>query len=445
MKTTATTNIFLKFFLPTILIISWSSCGDKPSPTPTPTPSQVTISSFTITNVGTTTATANFTVANATSVKLAVNGGTPIDVTGASTYALTGLTPNTGYNVALIASNPSSPTTSVTQTQSFTTNNVVITPTASATLAQPVITVSSFRALQLNACTNQDFKVTFANGNGVRTLNSATFTLSGTGAGAYRSIRYRPTGDFTKPWVQLDFNSNAVSIPFAVSIPANSSVVYDLKVCTRTSASGATDGAATNIAVTSISTDEPNVTVPVGGTFQSAIALPTIDLATTATSITSLVNNARTATSRIMSANQTQSQAILTGMQNIKATGPSGATFTGIVLKNQYGNSNVFVTGGWFGVIDIGATSNIFVSPTANQNGDYYSTNISGAPLQTNGNNTHYLLLADIKAGPGGFNSGTGFGFSLRSKWDVAFRNSSGNDINLTDVTVQDNGVALTN
>jgi hypothetical protein len=380
-----------------------------------------------------------FSVSNYTSIVMSVNSGSDVSLSG-TTYQLTGLTPSTNYTAVFTAKNVVSGITKVTTyTLVFSTL-----AKASTSLLQPVITVSSFRALQLNACSNQDFTVAFSTSTDARTLQSATFTLSGDGVGAYRSLRYRPAGDFTTAWKQVDFSGKSVTVPFSVLIPAGLTAKYDLKVCTKSSVSGISNGANTTMAVSSITTDEVGVGAPVGGAFQAAVALPALDLATTATFITSTVNAGRDVSQLILSANQTRSQYILGQIANIKASGPSNMTFAGITIKNIYGNSNLSVTGNWIVFVNNQNNSNFL--PNVQSNGDYYNISFSGGLFTTDGSNTRCSIDADIKAGLSGFTSeSTGFGFSLRSKWDVVFQNSNGNEVNLTDNTVQDNGVTLTN
>ena len=436
-------KFFVAFFTITIFLVSCSRGSDSPNPPATDTQKPTAPTTLTTNNITTNSFTLNWTASTdnvgVTGYIVYVNS-TSFSTT-ATTLDITGLSSATSYTVYVKAKDSAGNISDASNSVNVTTLTPIV---ASSSLTQPVITVSNFRALQLNACSNQDFTVAFPNGNSARTLQSATFTLSGSGANAYRSLRYRPAGDFTQPWKQVDFSGNSVTVPFNVLISANTTKTYDLKVCTKSSVSGISDGATTNIAISAISTDEANVNAPVGGSFQNAVALPNLDLGTTATFITSSVICAEIIGQFALSANQTFSQLTIAVLSNNKANGPSGATFAGIILKNKYGNSNIYPTGNWGTRVNI--NTSIFVVNSTNMNdGDYYNINSTGATLQTNGDTTHYGIKVDMQAGINGYTSGSTFGFSLMSKWDVTFKNSSGNDINLTDVAVYDNTTLLTN
>lgn len=436
-------KFLIAFFTITIFLVSCSRGSDSPNPPATDTQKPTAPTNLTTNNITTNSFTLNWTASTdnvgVTGYIVYVNS-TSFSTT-ATTLDITGLSSATSYTVYVKAKDSAGNISDASNSVNVTTLTPIV---ASSSLAQPVITVSNFRALQLNACSNQDFTVAFPNGNSARTLQSATFTLSGSGAGAFRSLRYRPAGDFTTPWKQVDFSGNSVTVPFSVIIPAGLTAKYDLKVCTKASVSGIANGANTTLAISSLTTDESGVNAPVGSSFQAAVALPALDLATTATFITSTINAGRDASQLIMSANQTKNQYILGQFMNIKASGPAGMTFAGVTLKNIYSNNNLSVTGNWQFFVNNGNSSNYV--PNVLSNGDYYSISTPNGFINTAGSNSHFVLTADIKACPTGFTSeSTGFGFSLKSKWDVIFQNSNGNDINLTDNTVQDNGVTLTN
>ena len=436
-------KFLIAFFTITIFLVSCGRGSDSPNPPATDTQKPTAPTTLTTNNITTNSFTLNWTASTdnvgVTGYIVYVNS-TSFSTT-ATTLDITGLSSATSYTVYVKAKDSAGNISDASNSVNVTTLTPIV---ASSSLTQPVITVSNFRALQLNACSNQDFTVAFPNGNSARTLQSATFTLYGSGAGAFRSLRYRPAGDFTTPWKQVDFSGNSVTVPFSVIIPAGLTAKYDLKVCTKASVSGIVNGANTTLAISSIATDESGVNAPVGSSFQAAVALPALDLVTTPTVITSSVVCQKVVGQLTLSANQTISQSTVVNLSNNKANGPSGATFAGIILKNKYGNVNIYPIGNWGTRVNL--NSSIFVAiTTPASNGDYYNITSTGATLQTNGDTTHYGIKVDLQAGTNGFTSDSTFGFSLMSKWDVVFQNSNGNDINLTDVAVYDNTTLLTN
>lgn len=201
--------------------------------------------------------------------------------------------------------------------------------------------------------------------------------------------------------------------------------------------------------------EEDGSRLPKNGAFPPAIPAGSIDAITQPTIITSSWNsdaylNARTWTENNQSFNEHGVYQVI----NIKATGPAGARFVGIRLKNPYYKypQLEFDNSSWK-FIDFSLNTllesisnvywkNEFVSLVIPNNNDRNIINTNGT-FNTN----YYISCGWRNVGPNPFSTGNDTpgrsGFQLISKYDVILKNASGQVISLDNTDVIYAGVKL--
>jgi hypothetical protein len=209
---------------------------------------------------------------------------------------------------------------------------------------------------------------------------------------------------------------------------------------------GVANGSPISFQFTSLD-DGAGAGLPVGGAFQSAIPLGTVNSATQATVITTEWDG-HMLTPGIVLTQDATARDPLYNVVNVRATGPSGARIVSLKLKNPYSafSGLLFDNSSWtasngsvFGYV----TNYIWQS-------EYVTLTLPNeTTIITNGTtyNEYYVNCTYRNTSATTFNSNNytygKIGLALTSKYDLIIQNADGQVIDLSDVVVKQDGVAL--
>lgn len=291
------------------------------------------------------------------------------------------------------------------------------------------------------------------NADMAKTLPSLTADF-GVNRVAVKMLRYSLNG---APWVVLKAENGKV-IFSNVSLKAGENIFdcyFSLKVNV-----GVADGSALTFSITSMNDGEGG-TLPKSGSFPSALQVGSVNVNTAPTIITTSWNGHMYLNTKVfgpieMNPNKNFSESGLYQAIAIKATGPGGARFSSIKLKNPYAsftalefNNNSWVT------YTSGTGYSSYIVNNYWQN-DYVILNIPTDTLnnnliQTDGitNNNFYIKCglrnnSSVWFDSGNYTPGLG-GLMLTSKYDLVLRNSDGQVIDLSEVAVKQGDEVLQN
>lgn len=373
------------------------------------------------------------------------NTSISIDVSGKGGENVEGLMPDSLYTFTFKVKDDTQ--NEVSQSISFRTKKKV-----SELISITSITYDSAFAIIGNAVSSKlRIKV---NAEKMMSLSSLTASFGEYGL-AVKMLRYSLNGS---PWVVLKAEDGKVN--FKNALLASGENTFDCYFSLKPNV-GVANGSALTFSITSMNDGEGGG-LPKGGSFPSPLQVGSVNANTAPTIITTSWNGHMYINTFLMSPkehnpNSNFSEKGLYQAIAIKATGPAGARFSSIKLKNPYSsftalefNNNSWVLGTLGGSIYYTKILNNFW-----QN-DYVILNIPTDTLNNNliytdgiTNNNFYIRCglrnnSSVWFDSGNYTPGLG-GLMLTSKYDLVLRNSDGQVIDLSEVVIKQGDDILQN
>lgn len=381
--------------------------------------STATGASFTFTTAGNATTTSQ-SLTN-------VNTGEVIDVMSKTTHTVNNLTANTQYTFTFKVKDNTG--NEVSQSVTFKTKEK-----ASEWFSIVSVTYGEQFAIVGNAVSSKLTMVVNNSSSSAKVDTSLTASFGQYGS-AVKMLRYSLNGG---GWVVLPASNNSVTFSNVTLQPGNNT--FECYFALKPNV-GVPNGSPLTFSFTTMN-DGEGATLPKGGSFPAAVAVGGVNANVQPTIITSNWNGYMFGNAIALP--DPSSGGVIGIYQSIalKATGPAGARFVSIKLKNPYTAFSGMIFGYqniWKYELSDGIgrdVSNYFW-----QNEYITLTLPNEAVILTNGNNNNYYIRSNVRnSGSGTFYSGNytpgKMGFMLTSKYDIVLLNSNGQMIDLSGVVV---------
>lgn len=360
-------------------------------------------------------------------------------------YILSGLMPNTEYSFYMTATDVAG-NTATSQVFIFKTLDVV--KVASTWFAKPILSIKSTFTIEQNA---QSDTVTINLNNTSSTTKTATFNLNfGTYGSAVKMLRYQlaNSADGTG-WTTLTANNGNINFN-NFSLPAGATTlkaIFAIKVN-----AGVVNGSTLTLSVNSFTDGgDANVNAPIGSAFADPINAGTVNSSTQATVITGTWSGYMTQTPLTLAPSYITANPM--SMYNVDisgASGPAGARWGAVKLRNPYGNQIYFDNTGWQFFNWADATVPVPQSNIYWNKDDVFIVFTSAAYIKID---SYMSFIVDAKIGNSSstqeFNSTNTtpglFGLQLMSKYNVVIYNADNQVVDMSEVVVKQGQTILNN
>ncbi len=362
--------------------------------------------------------------------------GEVIDITGKTDFAIANLLPNTLYNFTFKVKDTTN--NEVANTISFKTKEKV-----SDWLSIKSITYDSAFAIVGNAVSVK-LSIKLENkAGGIKTLDTLKANFGEYGK-AVKMLRYL---DVKNSWVKLTADNGKITFTNLLLSAGENTIICRFSL--KQNVGGVANGSPLNFSITSIN-DGDYATLPMGESFPAPISVGSVNGSTMPTIITTNWYGKMDASIVSISPNAAGYLDIYSSVM-VKATGPIGAKFKSIKLKNPYAS-----TGMLFGYQDkwsyaLADGVGKFVKSFYWEGDNINLIMPEEANLATDGItfNNYYIDAFCKNLGSERFFSNEftpgKTGFRLMSKYDLVFINSDGQEIDLSDNNIYQDNILLNN
>lgn len=313
--------------------------------------------------------------------------------------------------------------------------------TASTWLGAPQVTYGPQFSIGQNAVSSQ---LTVVLNNSAASVKSATSLIAsfGSAGSAVKMLRYQLNGD-TK-WNILPVTNGNVNFGGINLQPGTNTFICYFAIKVN---AGVTNGSALSFVFTSLD-DGAGANVPIGGLFQPAVSLGTVNSVTQATVLTTEWAGVMSVPGIVLTQDGT-TRTTLFSVTNVRATGPAGARLVSLKLKNPYHvfSGLLFDNSTWAILIQGGPDKNI---PNTVWQNEYVTLTLPNeTSVITDGTtyNKYYVKCTNRNSSTVIFNSNDytlgRCGLAITSKYDIVIENADGQVIDLSDATVKQDGVIV--